>query len=167
MSRTQAELVRGRGAHADALACLEGVDAELAARLPVGSPYSIYALVWHMTFWMDNELERIAGGRPAYPERAALGWPPADRGPDEAEWVLCVARFARQLGELQRLAESPAEVRARAVAVTSEAAHANQGNTVEDVVWQTLVHNSHHLGQVVLLRRLLGAWPPAGGGDTW
>jgi hypothetical protein len=24
-----------------------------------------------------------------------------------------------------------------------------------------------HLGQVVLLRRLLGAWPPPGGGDTW
>jgi hypothetical protein len=49
------------------------------------------------------------------------------------------------------------------VPITSQAGHASQ----EDVVWQTIVHNSHHLGQVVLLRRPIGAWPPARGGDTW
>ena len=29
------------------------------------------------------------------------------------------------------------------------------------------LHNSYHLGQIVLLRRILGAWPPPSGGDTW
>ena len=28
-------------------------------------------------------------------------------------------------------------------------------------------HNSYHLGQIVLVRQLLGAWPPPGGGLTW
>jgi uncharacterized damage-inducible protein DinB len=28
-------------------------------------------------------------------------------------------------------------------------------------------HNSYHLGQIVLIRRMLGAWPPPGGGDSW
>jgi len=28
-------------------------------------------------------------------------------------------------------------------------------------------HNSHHLGQVVLLRLMLGAWPPPSGSYTW
>jgi hypothetical protein len=28
-------------------------------------------------------------------------------------------------------------------------------------------HNSYHLGQVVQLRQMLGAWPPASGGLTW
>jgi uncharacterized damage-inducible protein DinB len=28
-------------------------------------------------------------------------------------------------------------------------------------------HNSHHLGQVVLLRQILGAWPPPSGSYTW
>lgn len=28
-------------------------------------------------------------------------------------------------------------------------------------------HNSYHLGQVVLLRQRLGAWPPPSGGLTW
>ena len=35
------------------------------------------------------------------------------------------------------------------------------------VLWQTLVHNSYHIGQVVILRRALGIWPPRGGGDSW
>jgi uncharacterized damage-inducible protein DinB len=36
-----------------------------------------------------------------------------------------------------------------------------------DVLWQTLVHNSYHFGQIAMLRRVLGAWPPRGGGDSW
>ena len=28
-------------------------------------------------------------------------------------------------------------------------------------------HNAHHLGQVILLRQLLGAWPPPAGSWTW
>jgi hypothetical protein len=120
-----------------------------------------------MSFWMDNELQRMAGDAPPYPAHAALGWPPNDAPPDALEWSETVARFSRQLAELGRLAEAGPEVGGRAVPITSEAGHANQGATVEDVVWQTIVHNSHHLGQLVLLRRLIGAWPPPQGGDTW
>jgi len=28
-------------------------------------------------------------------------------------------------------------------------------------------HNSYHLGQIVSLRRLIGAWLPPSGGATW
>ena len=28
-------------------------------------------------------------------------------------------------------------------------------------------HNSYHAGQIALLRRQAGAWPPERGGDTW
>jgi hypothetical protein len=35
------------------------------------------------------------------------------------------------------------------------------------VLWQTLVHNSYHLGQVVQVRQALQAWPPKTGSDTW
>ena len=166
MSRTQAELMFGKGAHVDALRCLEGLSFELArARFP-GVAYSVHGLVWHMCFWMENELQRIDGGTPAYPEHASLGWP--DDAPGDARaWADTQERFGSLLNRLAPLAEAPAEIRGRAVTVTSQAGHANQGTTVEDVAWQTLVHNSHHLGQVVLLRRLLGAWPPPGGGDTW
>jgi hypothetical protein len=28
-------------------------------------------------------------------------------------------------------------------------------------------HNAYHFGRIVLLRQLLGAWPPRSGGYTW
>jgi hypothetical protein len=28
-------------------------------------------------------------------------------------------------------------------------------------------HNAHHLGQIVLLRQLMGRWPPPSGSWTW
>jgi uncharacterized damage-inducible protein DinB len=166
MSRTQAELVFGKGAHTDALLCLEGLSFELAGARLAGAPYSVYGLVWHMCFWMENELQRIDGENPAYPEHASSGWP-EDAPGDARAWGQAVERFASLLNRLATLAEASPESRGRTVAVTSQAGHANQGTTVEDVVWQTVAHNTHHLGQVVLLRRLLGDWPPPGGGDTW
>jgi hypothetical protein len=29
------------------------------------------------------------------------------------------------------------------------------------------VHSSHHLGQIITIRQLLGLWPPPGGTLTW
>ncbi|MBI1739487.1 MAG: hypothetical protein HYR57_01185 [Candidatus Koribacter versatilis] len=40
-------------------------------------------------------------------------------------------------------------------------------STVHRMLWQIAVHNSYHVGQIALLRRQLGAWPPRRGGDTW
>jgi uncharacterized damage-inducible protein DinB len=166
MSRTQGELVFGKGAHTNALVCLEGLTWALAGAKPRGAPHSVYDLVWHMSFWMENELERIDGKTPAYPEHASLGWPD-DTIPTADDWSRAVARFGAALERLARFAEADPKVRSRAVPVTSKERHANQGTTVEGVVWQTVVHTSHHLGQVILVRRQLGAWPPPGGGDSW
>jgi len=39
--------------------------------------------------------------------------------------------------------------------------------TLEAVLWQMVAHTSYHTGQIAMLRRALGVWPPRGGGDTW
>jgi len=36
-----------------------------------------------------------------------------------------------------------------------------------DVLVHVATHNAHHLGQVILLRQLLGVWPPPSGSWTW
>jgi hypothetical protein len=45
--------------------------------------------------------------------------------------------------------------------------HKKRSSSLLAVLWQTLVRNSYHIGQVATLRRTLGAWPPKGGGDSW
>jgi hypothetical protein len=39
--------------------------------------------------------------------------------------------------------------------------------TVGFALLDTAMHNGHHLGQITLLRQLIGAWPPEGGAYTW
>lgn len=39
--------------------------------------------------------------------------------------------------------------------------------TVLDALIHIANHNSHHLGQIITIRQLLGAWPPPSGSYTW
>jgi len=39
--------------------------------------------------------------------------------------------------------------------------------TVEEQLISLAAHNAYHLGRIVLLRQLAGAWPPRAGGFTW
>jgi uncharacterized damage-inducible protein DinB len=159
------ELFRGKGAHADPLACVEDLPAEPASRQIKGFPHSIAQLVFHMNYWMDYELRRIHGGRPAYPEHAAESFPPSSYS-DAQEWERLRKRFASLLADFATLANSSPEEMQRQI----ESSHTGDiqiAGTLEAVLWQMVAHNSYHVGQIATLRQMLGAWPPRGGGDTW
>jgi uncharacterized damage-inducible protein DinB len=165
-TRAITELLHGQGAHADPVACVEDLSAELAARHVAGFPHSIGQLVFHMNYWMDYELRRIRGERPAYPEHSAESFPPAPSPVDAEEWDRLRRRFSGALAEFSELAKSSPEEMQRQI----ESAHAGDAKlagTLEAVLWQMVAHNSYHVGQIAMIRRMLGAWPPRGGGDTW
>jgi uncharacterized damage-inducible protein DinB len=164
--RTLVELLYGKAAHANPLSCVEDVSCELAGRHEGNFPHSIWQLVSHMNYWMDYELRRIRGDSPPYPSHAAESWPVTAAPPGEAEWNRTIAQFKELLGELAALAESAPEVLARDVPATHPT-HTRHSSSLLAVLWQTLVHNSYHVGQIAMLRRALGAWPPSGGGDSW
>ena len=164
--RTLIELLYGRGAHANSLACVEDVSFDLAGRHADNFPHSVWQLVSHLNYWMDYELQRIRGENPGYPAHAAESWPIAYAPPNAPEWQKTIANFKDLLAKLAALAESAQDVLAREVPATHPS-HATHSSTLLAVLWQTLVHNSYHLGQIAMLRQSLGAWPPKGGGDTW
>jgi len=163
--RALRELLRGGGAHADALASV-AVPFELAGRIAPGFPHSVAQLVFHISYWIEYELERIAGRKPPYPEHAALSWPSAPAPASPAAWRAELARFEAALDGLAALTRSRPAALARPIDVTHPS-YARNARSLEAVLWQTLAHNAYHLGQVVLVRQALGAWPPAGGADTW
>lgn len=151
-------------AHVDPVRALAGLDADLAGRVPwaglapaagrpsLDAPYSIYQLLRHLVYWQDLLLRALRGEPVAWPRTAAEGWRAPQRPPSEAAWREAVARFLAGLREAQQ--------RARELA----------GRPEDPLLRHVLVlalHNSYHLGQIVLLRRMLDAWPPPGGGDTW
>jgi hypothetical protein len=163
--RTLIELLYGEGAHANPITAVRGIPVQLAARKLEGYPYSIFQIVGHLNFWMDYELRRIKQEDPPYPGHAADSWPPDAPSANEAEWKQVVSRFAASIEDLSTLAQSDPESLNREVKPT-HAVHNQQSSTVLAVLWQTAVHNSYHIGQIVLLRRLLNDWK-AEAGDTW
>jgi hypothetical protein len=163
--QTLIELLYGKGAHANPITAVQGTPAQLASRILEGYPYSIFQIVGHMNYWMDYELQRIQGGDPYYPAHAAESWPSPSAPSAESDWQQVVAHFSASVDQLAAFAKAGSEFLSREI----KPAHAlpNQSAySVLDVLWQTAVHNSYHVGQIVLLRRMLNAWP-AKAGDTW
>jgi uncharacterized damage-inducible protein DinB len=168
--RALIELLHGKGAHADPVACVEDLSAELAARQVAGFPHSVGQLVFHMNYWMDYELRRIRGETPKYPEHSLESFPaaalPGDPKQAAAEWDRLRGRFAGLLDEFAALAKSSRQELDRSIETVHEGDRKVAG-TLEAVLWQMVAHNSYHTGQIAMIRRALGAWPPRGGGDTW
>ena len=168
---TLRELIYGKGAHVDTVASVEDISAELAARTVAGYPHSIWQIVEHMSYWMQYELANIAGEKPHYPDKAIESWPAhmspaADVRLAEEQWRAATRRFTDCLGQLARLAESSGEALERKIQ-NAGSPQAPRESTVHAMLWQISVHNSYHAGQIALLRRQFGAWPPERGGDTW
>ena len=85
---------------------------------------------------------------------------------DARDWERLKTKMAEYLGEFAELAKSSPQELQREI----ESAHDGDkklAGTLAAVLWQMVAHNSYHLGQIALLRRALGAWPPRAGGDSW
>jgi uncharacterized damage-inducible protein DinB len=117
-----------------------------------------------MNYWMDYDLGKIAGEARRYPDKAIESWPTAG---DAAEaWQATTRRFTDLLARIAQLAKSDAAELARKVTCLGPA-QSRRESTVHAILWQIATHNSYHAGQIALLRRQSGAWPPERGGDTW
>jgi uncharacterized damage-inducible protein DinB len=164
-TRALTELLHGQGSHADPLACIEDLSCELAGQHVQGFPHSIAGLIFHMNYWMDYELRRIRGQKPRHPEHNSESFP-AKPQLDPQEWDELRKRFADLLSAITALANSSPDAMQRQLESVHEGDKKVAG-TLEGVITQMIAHNSYHTGQIAMMRRMLNAWPPRAGGDTW
>ena len=127
---------------------------ELRGVRPAGVPWSAWQLVDHMRVALHDILEFALPG-----EYHAMKWPddywaPDPNPPSASAWDDCIATIRRQTAELKRLVEDESLDPAATVphATAPHQTYARSLLLVTD-------HNAYHVGQLVLLRRLLGAWP--------
>jgi len=139
---------------------VEALDPVLADRRATGASHSIAEIVAHMVHWQEWFASRIEGqGGPAV-AHAADGWPVVAPG----SWKALRDRYLAGLERVAALNASGDGARPLVPALEfPPLAH----YTVGDALQHVGQHNAHHLGQVVLLRQLLGSWPPPSGGWTW
>jgi uncharacterized damage-inducible protein DinB len=161
MNELQRNLI-GNGVGAPPAHVLEAIDDAMAHRRYPGAPHSIYEEVWHLAFWQQLSLDWIAGKPTSYPEHASDGFP-ASTG--EA-WLAVRERFLRGTEQAAGIAGDAQQLESSVLCLSREP-DPPRGMSVREQLEGIAAHNAYHLGRIVLLRQLFGAWPPPSGGDTW
>jgi len=144
---------------------LEGVPEELAHRRQTGAPHSIYEELWHVAFWLRVSLDWANGIETPVPVHASEGFPTAAQIVAES-WSELRERFLRDLEQAAVLTRDPVRLK-QPIRCPSLPGVATRVMTVEEQLESLSAHDAYHLGRIVLLRQMAGAWPPASGGFTW
>ncbi len=144
----------GEGAHAATKNVFDGLDWKLAGTQTEGVP-SIFQLLNHVLYWNDWVVKWLAGKTPPIPKHAPGGWPGKPAPQDAKEWKHALERFRQGLKEMTRAAKQ------------EDLVAKHRTKTRLEMLQAIASHNSYHIGQVALLRKQMGAWPPPSGGLTW
>lgn len=139
-------------AHVTLDRAVEDLPAELRGRRPEGAPYSVWELLEHirtaqrdlLEFCQDADYQHDLDWPGDY-------WPDAPEPPSAQAWEDCLAAVRRDRAELQRLTVEAD------VDLTQKIPHGT-GQTYLRTVLVAADHAAYHVGQIVLVRKLLGAW---------
>ncbi|MGA7341185.1 MAG: DinB family protein [Terracidiphilus sp.] len=145
------DLLTGSNAHVDFEAAIKDLPAALCGQRPKGADHSPWELVEHLRIaqWDILDFSR----NPKYKERPWPGgyWPATAAPPDEKAWDKAVRAFRKDLKTFCALVADPA------TNLYAKIPHGT-GQTVLREALLLADHNAYHIGQLVLVRRLLGAW---------
>jgi hypothetical protein len=145
------ELLRGGHAHAGFGDAIRGFPEEKAGVRPKGSPHSAWELLEHIRIAQNDILHFSQSADYVSPKWPEGYWPAGPAPEDDRQWGRAVRAFRKDLGEFEALVRDPArDLHARFPW--------GDGQTLLREALLIADHNSYHLGQLVLVRRLLGVW---------
>ena len=138
-------------AHADFDTAVKAIPAELRGAVPAGLPYSVWQLLEHLRLAQHDILDFCVN--PSYQEMTWPDdyWPATASPPSEAAWDESIAAYRRDREAMQRLAGDPA------IDLFAAIPHGS-GQTYLREILLVVDHAAYHIGQIVLVRRLLGNW---------
>src|SRR5487761_333246 len=146
-----ARLLSGQGAHADFEAAVKDFPTNLRGAKPAGAPHTAWELLEHLRIAQWDILEFSRDAKHVSPQFPEGYWPVSEAPPSADAWDKSVAAVERDLGEMKKLVSNPE------TDLFAPIAH-GKGQTILREALLIADHNAYHLGQMVLLRRLLGAW---------
>ena len=146
------KLLAGHQAHADWKQALAGLPAKLRGVRPDGSPHSVWDLIEHLTIAQWDILEFSRNAKHASPDWPSGYWPANGKAPSDREWKSCLRKFAADAAAMQKLVANPK------TDLSAKIPHGT-GQTILREALLLADHNAYHVGQIILVRRQLGAWP--------
>lgn len=144
-------LLKGDGAHLEFDAAVKNIPANIRAQRPSGAAHSPWEVLEHLRITQRDVLDSIRNPNHASPDFPAGYWPGTPAPPDSKAWSASADAFRADLGALAGMA---ADGSTDLLAPLPR----GDGQTILRKLLMLADHNSYHVGQLVLLRRLLGAW---------
>jgi len=145
------DLLRGGNAHADFDAAVANFPSQLRGKKPKGAPYTAWQLLEHLRLALWDILEFSRNAKHVSPPWPDGYWPKTEAPPSASAWNNSVRSFRADLKAMAKLvADEKSDLFARIP-------HGD-GQTLLREALLVADHNAYHIGQLILLRRLLGAW---------
>jgi hypothetical protein len=145
-------LLKGGDAHAEFDAAVKDLPVGLQGIRPPGSAHSPWEILEHMRIAQWDILEFTRNPDHISPEFPSGYWPATAQPANQQSWPQAVEAFRRGLDAMCQLV----------VSEDTDLFATIPHGTGQTVLREALVladHNAYHLGELILLRRLLGVWP--------
>jgi hypothetical protein len=140
-------LLNSGDAHQDIDSAIDDVPAAARGKRPAGSPHSPWELLEHIRIAQSDIFEYSRDAKHVSPEFPKGYWPATPEPPTESSWDESVARFRADRAAISAL------VNDESIDLFAKIPHST-------ATWLAQVlliadHNTYHLGQLVLVRRML------------
>ena len=145
------DLLSWKSAHVEFDRVVKNIPPELRGTRPAGAPYSLWELLEHIRLAQRDILEFCRTREYASPRWPEEFWPPSPAPARREEWQESIDAFRRDRRAIVDL------IRTRDL---MEQVPGGEGQTFLREALLVADHNAYHLGQMALVRRLLGIWPP-------
>lgn len=145
------KLLKGGDAHVDFDTVTKNVPANLRGKRPDGAEHSLWEVLEHLRIAQWDILEFSRNAKHKSPEFPSGYWPRTQTPPNDKAWDQSVKAFRKDLESMCEL------VADESTDLFAKIPHGD-GQTVLREALVAADHNAYHVGELVLLRRLLGAW---------
>lgn len=145
------EALHGGHAHATFDQVARGFPVDRAGTRPNGAPHSAWELLEHMRIAQNDILRFSQSAEHVSPKWPEGYWPEHPAPPKASDWAESVRAFRDDRAEFEAMLRDPKQDLYRKFPW-------GDGQTLLREALVLSSHNSYHLGQLVTVRRLLGAW---------
>ncbi|MFQ5929021.1 MAG: DinB family protein [Acidobacteriota bacterium] len=143
-------LLDGKGAHVTFEQAIAELPSAIKGKKALGMPYTIWQLLEHMRIAQWDILEFSRDSHHVSPEWPGGYWPASEEPPDDSAWQNSLEAFRSDLQAMKDL------IRDSSTDLFIPIPHGS-GQTILREALLVVDHNAYHLGQIVLIRKLLGA----------
>ena len=145
------KLLQWEDAHTNFESVIKDFPVELAGKQIPEMPYTAWQLLEHLRIAQRDIVEFCRNPKHVSPKWPQSYWPHEKSPPDADAWHKSANAFQSDLKSMQKL------VKDSSTDLFARIAH-GEGQTILREVLLVADHNAYHIGQLLLVRRLLGAW---------